>query len=47
MESTTWVTYADDAAYTIHFTTYQYIPKNGILTLEMPEGAEITSNPVP
>jgi hypothetical protein len=50
MAATSWVTYADKAAYTIHFTTYQYIPKNGILTLEMPEAVngdrpEITGNP--
>jgi hypothetical protein len=47
MAASTWVTHADDAAYTIHFTTYQYIPKNGVLTLDMPAGVEITSSPVP
>lgn len=46
MDSTTWVTYADNAAYTIYFTTYEYIPKNGILKLEMPDGVTITSSPV-
>ena len=46
MESTSWVTYADGAAYTIHFTTYQYIPKDGILTVEMPAGVEIAASPV-
>ena len=45
MDATTWVTYADNAAYTLYFTTYQYIPKNGILTLEMPERVEIAGNP--
>ena len=45
MESTKWETYADDAAYTIHFTIYEYIPKGGMLTLEMPEGVSITSSP--
>jgi hypothetical protein len=46
MAASTWVTHADKAAYTIHFTTYQYIPKNGVLTLAMPAGVEITSSPV-
>lgn len=45
MEASTFVTYAAKAAYTISFTTYQYIPKGGILTLAMPTGVEIASDP--
>jgi hypothetical protein len=46
MDSTSWVTYADDAAYTLYFTTYEYVPKDGTLTLDMPEGVVIASSPV-
>ena len=41
MESSTYVTFADDAIYTIFFTTYEYIPKGGLLKVEMPEGIEV------
>ena len=53
MEASSWVTYADKVTYTLYFTTYQYIPKDGILTVKLPKDATkgeivtITSSPVP
>jgi len=52
MDASSWVTYAEKVRYTLYYTTYQYIPKDGILTVKLPkdestgEVVTITSSPV-
>lgn len=45
MTSDNYITYADNAVYTLYFTLSNYIPLAGVLTVVVPKEIFITSSP--